>query len=56
MSWNRVRQLLRPVLGLALFLLFWQLATLGNKATDVPPPYAMVPVNGGAMVVRGVSW
>lgn len=38
MSWNRVRQLVRPVLGLALFLLFWQLATLGNKATDVPPP------------------
>ena len=36
---NRVRQIARPILGLALFLLFWELATLGNKATDVPPPY-----------------
>jgi NitT/TauT family transport system permease protein len=35
---SRFRQILRPILGLALFLLFWQLATLGNKATDVPPP------------------
>ncbi|MFI5182487.1 MAG: ABC transporter permease [Thermoanaerobaculia bacterium] len=34
-----LRRLLRPVLGLALFLLFWQLATLGNKRTDVPGPY-----------------
>jgi NitT/TauT family transport system permease protein len=36
---NRLRQILRPLLGLALFVLFWQLVTLGNKATDVPPPY-----------------
>ena len=28
----------------------------GKERSDVPPPYAMVPVNGGAMVVRGVSW
>jgi len=34
-----LRRLLRPILGLALFLLFWQLVTLGNKRTDVPGPY-----------------
>jgi NitT/TauT family transport system permease protein len=34
-----LRRLLRPLLGVALFLLFWQLATLGNKRTDVPGPY-----------------
>ena len=33
-----LRRLLRPILGLALFLLFWQLVTLGNKRTDVPGP------------------
>src|SRR5712691_10706005 len=36
---ERLRRLLRPFLGLALFFLLWQVATLGNKATDVPPPY-----------------
>ncbi len=34
-----LRRLLRPLLGIALFVLFWQLATLGNKRTDVPGPY-----------------
>jgi NitT/TauT family transport system permease protein len=34
-----LRRLLRPLLGLALFLLFWQLATLGNRKTDIPGPY-----------------
>lgn len=36
---SRFRRILRPVLGIALFFLFWQLATLGNKRTDVPGPY-----------------
>lgn len=36
---NRFRRILRPILGIALFLLFWQLVTLGNKRTDVPGPY-----------------
>jgi hypothetical protein len=28
----------------------------GKERTDVPPPYAVAPVSGGAMIVRGVSW
>lgn len=28
----------------------------GKERTDIPPPYALAPVNGGAMLVRGVSW
>ena len=28
----------------------------GKERSDVPPPYAFAPVNGGAMIVRGVSW
>ena len=28
----------------------------GKERTDVPPPYAIAPVSGGAMIVRGVSW
>jgi tetratricopeptide (TPR) repeat protein len=28
----------------------------GKERADVPPPYALAPVNGGAMIVRGVSW
>ncbi len=34
----RLRRLARPLLGIALFVLFWQLATLGNKRTDIPGP------------------
>jgi len=36
---NRFRRILRPLLGIALSLLVWQLVTLGNKRTDVPGPY-----------------
>ena len=28
----------------------------GKERADVPPPYAVAPTNGGAMIVRGVSW
>ena len=28
----------------------------GKERSDVPPPYAVAPVSGGAMLVRGVSW
>ncbi len=36
---NRLRRIARPLLGMAAFLLVWQLATLGNKRTDIPGPY-----------------
>ena len=36
---SRLRRYVRPVLGMAAFLLLWQLATLGNKRTDIPGPY-----------------
>lgn len=36
---SRLRRYVRPILGMAAFLLVWQLATLGNKRTDIPGPY-----------------
>ena len=36
---SRLRRFVRPVLGMAAFLLLWQLATLGNKRTDIPGPW-----------------
>jgi len=35
-----IRKLLRGVLGFLVFLLFWYLATLGNKLGEIAPPYA----------------
>lgn len=36
---DRLRRVARPLLGMAAFLLAWQLATLGNQRTDVPGPW-----------------
>lgn len=50
MALDRIRRFVRPFLGLALFLLLWQLATLGNKRTDIPGPW--LTLQGLAEILR----